>query len=135
MKTTIKIFSLIFFFIISLSSCEKENEEGELEINFRTGNGYTYEDALVAPGSAISIGIEAETSKPQDPIIRFNISESINGGTPSTIYTEDINTSIYSYNYSFNLLDTISTNTHTYTFTITNRDGINAQKALTLTIL
>lgn len=116
-------------------ACEKdEGEEGELDIKFKTEAGYTHKDVTLASGTEVKIGIEAETEKAKDPIIRFNISESINGGEDSTVYMENLEDQDFEHDYSFTLSDTVSGNTHLYTFTVTNRDGINAQQFLTITV-
>ena len=123
------IFALIF------TDCKKEEDEGdELKINFKTEAGYTASDATLPKGSQVKIGVEAETEKATDPIIKFNISESVNNGANATVYSEDLSNTDYEYDYEFSLDDSVPGNTHTYTFTITNRDGINAQKNLTVTV-
>jgi len=134
MKNTIKALLFLSIFSILFISCEKENEEGELNISFKTAAGYVYSDATLASETAVKIGIEAETSKATDPIIKFNISESVNGGTPTTVYSQDLESANFTYDYAFTLSDATTGNTHKYTFTITNRDGINKQAALTITI-
>lgn len=125
----LSIFTLIF------SSCKKEeNEEEELDMKFKTEAGYTFSDATLPSGTDVKIGIEAETENEKDPLIKFNISESINGGTANTVYSEDLDNKEYEYDYSFTMNDTVSSNTHEYIFTVTNRDGLNAQKRLTITV-
>lgn len=126
---------LIGFLSFSLIACEKdEGEEGELDIHFKTEAGYTHADATIASGSEVKIGIEAETEKAKDPIIRFNISESTNGEADTTVYMENLEDTDFSYDHTFTLNDSVSGNTHLYTFTVTNRDGINAQKSLIITV-
>jgi hypothetical protein len=135
MKTLFKSLIAISLVLFLFSSCKKDEEDegNELKINFKVDAGYNYTDATLPGGTAIKIGIEAETEKPQDPIIKFNISESVNGGISSTVYSENLEDSDYEYDYSFEL-DSISGNVHKYTFTITNRDGLNAQKSITFTV-
>lgn len=134
MKTTFKLLASIFFLSLTLLACEKENEEGELSLEFKTGTTYTSVDTSVADGTAILIGLEGETSKPKDPLIRFNISESIQNGTPQTVYQEDISTTYYTYDYAFVFNDSNVGQVHTYTFTITNKDGFIKQKTLNITV-
>lgn len=133
MKIVLKSFLLVAILSIGMVACEFD-EENELHINFKTDAGYTFDDATIAQDSALVIGIEAETEKSKDPIIRFNISESVNGKAPETVYTEDMSTANYNYDYQFVMTDSVSGNTHQYTFTITNKDGINKQVGLTLTV-
>lgn len=123
----IAAFSLLIF------SCEKEGE-GELSISLKSQKGYLSTDTVIATGSAIRLGIIAETIKDKDPIIRFNISESLNNGANTTLYSEDVETTRYEHDFDFTLKDSISGNRHRYTFTITNKDGINAQEYLSITV-
>ncbi|MCF8278609.1 MAG: hypothetical protein K9J17_17910 [Flavobacteriales bacterium] len=127
--------TMLFVGIVStaLVSCDKEDEGDELHIGFKSTVGYTFQDGTAASGATVTIGIEAETEKAKDPIIRFNISESVNGGAAATVYTEDLEATDYEYDYAF-AMDSVSGNTHAYTFTITNRDGLNKQASLTLTV-
>lgn len=136
MKAINSIFKTMFLvslISVALVSCDKEDEEDELHVSFKTTAGYTFADATLAADSAIVIGIEAETEKAKDPIIRFNISESVDGGAATTVYTEDLEATDYEYDYAFNM-SSVSGSVHVYTFTITNRDGINKQASLTLTV-
>ncbi len=135
MKTTFKILLLFALFLTVLVSCEKEEDgEGELKIDFKTEEGYVSTDSTVPSGTALKIGIEAETEVSKDPIVKFNISESVNGGTATSVYSEDLEDTMFDYDYNFTLSDTESGNTHKFTFTITNRDGINAQESITITV-
>ncbi|MEZ4922617.1 MAG: hypothetical protein R2780_05535 [Crocinitomicaceae bacterium] len=119
----------------ALTSCEKD--EGKLpEIEFKTGTGYTYADATIAGGTTVKIGIEAKKEENKDVLKKFDISESVNGGTLTSIYNVDVpQAQEDEYEYDFTTtLDTTSGDTHKYTFTITNRDGLTNQVSLTLTI-
>jgi len=134
MKTIIRTLLVIGIIAVFTTSCKKEEDEGnEMKIDFKTGTGFTSTDATLAGGTMVLIGVEAETEKAQDPIIKFNISESVNGAASTTIYSEDLESVTYEYDFAFKL-DSVSGNVHKYTFTVTNRDGINAQKNLTLTV-
>lgn len=127
------LFSLTLF-ATSFSSCKKEDDENELKINFKTSGGYTFSDATIATGESFKIGVDCSTEKAKDPIIKFNISESVNNGTATTVYSEDLESQNYSRDYEAVMQDSVSGNTHKFTFTITNRDGINKQKNITLTV-
>jgi len=133
MKNTINILVLISLISIVFVSCEKD-EADEMDIHFKSGGTYISSSSSIAEGTAVMIGIEAETDKEKDPIIRFNISESINNGDANTVYTESMEKTSFEYDYNFTLNDSIQGNTHRYLFTITNRDGLTAQKSLTLTV-
>ncbi|MCB9246340.1 MAG: hypothetical protein H6606_07890 [Flavobacteriales bacterium] len=118
-----------------LYSCkETEEDENELRISFKTENGYTFQNEVLPGGAEFKVGIKAETEKVNDPLIRFNISESVNNGSDSSIYTEDLKTQSYQHDHVFRLSDTIPGNTHEYTFTITNRDGKLKQLFLNVTV-
>ena len=134
MKTTIKSIAIVGMMALTIASCKKDDGDAEMSINFKTGTGYTSADAGIDGGTAVKIGIEAETDKKKDPLIKFNISESVNGGTNASVYSEDLNDlTTYDYDYNFTL-DTTTGDAHKYTFTVTNRDGITKQTALTITI-
>ncbi|MBI1288940.1 MAG: hypothetical protein GC178_15335 [Flavobacteriales bacterium] len=137
MKAINSIFKTMFAVMLMASvlvSCDKEDEGDELHISFKSTAGYTYQDGTMAANDTITIGVEAETEKAKDPIIRFNVSESVNGGSTTTVYTEDLEATSYDHDYTFTNTDTVSGNTHAFTFTITNRDGLNKQANLTLTV-
>lgn len=136
MKAINSIFKTMFLvslISVALVSCDKEDEEDELHISFKSTAGYTFQDGTIAGGETVTIGIEAETEKEQDPLIHFNITESVNGGTGTSVYNEDFEATDYEHDYVFEM-DSVFGNSHVYTFTITNRDGINKQSSLTLTV-
>ncbi len=134
MKKIFNILALMSLLSVVFIACEKEEDEGnEMHIDFKNSTAYIYSDTTIAGGTAITIGVEAETEKVQDPIIKFNISESVNGAASSTVYSEDLG--VTQYEYDFN--KTLGTNvgdTYKYTFTITNKDGLNEQESLTVTV-
>jgi len=132
MKSFINALLLISLFAFTVSSCE-EDEENELKLEFKEGASYTSENVTLPAGMIVTIGIEAETEKSKDPIISFNISESVNGGSNATVYTESLNDTDYEHDYTFTLAGNPG-DTHTFTFTITNKDGINKQVSLTVTV-
>lgn len=118
------------------SSCKKEKEEGEEapEIVFKSGGAYTSTDATVSVGDHVTIGIEAEVLEEKDPLKKFNISKSVNGGALEDVYNEDLSDESFEYDYTFTVINAQKGNTEKYTFTVTNRDGLTGQKSLTLTI-
>ncbi|GIV32493.1 MAG: hypothetical protein KatS3mg031_0028 [Chitinophagales bacterium] len=130
---TVNLFFILLLSIFVFNACEKEDGENELHLKFKTDSGYVYRDTSLVGGSSVKIGVEAETEKAKDPIISFNISESVNGGAPATVYQQNLNVTQYEYDYSF-VLATTAGEVHTYIFTITNRDGFQKQIALTITI-
>ena len=137
MKKLIKTLLLLSMLSMIFVACDKDDDEegeGEMKMEFKSGSGYTATNKTIATGTAVKIGIEAESEESKDPLIKFNISEAVNGGTPTTVYSQDLNDADFEYDYNFTLSDTISGNEHKFTFTVTNRDGFNKQKALTVTV-
>lgn len=134
MKSTIKFLFIFSLFSLILVSCSKEEEENELHIEFKTGENYISKDTTLAAGIVGTIGVNADTEKPKDPIISFNISESVNGGTDSTVYNQaSLSTAEFDYDFNFNI-NGDSGDMHAYTFTITNKDGFTKQTSLILTV-
>jgi hypothetical protein len=133
MKNIIRTFAIIGLITLSIVSCKKEEEGDELKLDLKTGSGYTYADGTIPGGTAVKIGIEAETDKKKDPIVKFNITAFVSGGASNSVYSEDLATTNYEYDYNF-IMDTVSGSIHNYTFTITNKDGINKQKTIKLTV-
>ena len=132
-----KLFYAVALSAIAVFTLSCEKDAGKLpEISFKTGTGYTYQDATLAGGTTITIGIDAKKEEKKDVLKKFDISESINGGADSSIYNVDVpQAQEDEYTYDFvTTLDTISGQTNKYTFTITNRDGLINQVSLTLTI-
>ena len=119
--------------LITLGSCEKD--EGKLpNIDFKTGTGFVSTDTIVDAGATITIGIEASKSEKKDPLKKFNISLSIDGGADATVYSEDLSGDDGD-NYEYDFTTTVGNSVgqlNTYTFTITNRDGLVNQLSLTV---
>lgn len=135
MKTNFKFLSvLLMLTMFVIASCKKEEEGDEIMMTFKTGSGYTYSDITLQPGQSIKIGITAETEKKKDPLIRFSISESVNGNAANTILTRDIEVTKFEYDFDYTLQDTITGNKHRLNFVIINRDGLSKEKALTITV-
>lgn len=136
MKFYAKYFTLALMILASISftACEKEEDElDELDIEFKMDAGYTFADATLAAGTEVKVGIEAETEKAKDPIIRFTVSDAVNGAASATVYTENLDNTDYEHDYIFTLQGD-SGDTHLLTFTITNRDGLVKQTSLTITV-
>lgn len=129
----IALIALLLFIGISLDSCKEEDESGEISISLISGDGYTSEDATLAAQTVVKIGIEADTEKATDPLIRFNVSAALNGGDATSIYTEDIETAVYQKDFEYTLVGE-SGDVYELTFTVTNRDGFNKQTTLKLTV-
>ena len=135
MKTTYKIIALLLLTTF-VSSC-KEEDEGKLpDITFKTGGSYVSTSKTVAQGAEVVIGIEAQKTEEEDVLTKFNVSRSIDGGTASTVVTENLSGSdADKFNYDFTtVMDSVSGQKNEYTFTVTNRDGLINQVRLSLTV-
>jgi hypothetical protein len=119
---------------MTLGSCKKEDDDNELKLEFKTGSGYTSADQTLAKGTAFKIGVTASTEKKKDPLKKFNITETINGGSGTTVFEENLEKQDYDHDQNFTVTDTVHGNKHQYTFVIVNKDGINKQKAITITV-
>lgn len=119
---------------LSLASCKKDTGTNEMTMSFKTTSGYTSTNSTLAGGTTIKIGIHAETSQKKDPLIKINLTEVINNTTTGVSQSDNINDQTsFDKDYSITL-DTVSGNVHEYTFSVTNKDGLQAQKSLKITI-
>ena len=129
-------FLLIFTstLLFALSSCEKD--EGLLpDISFKTGGSYISTDVTLAAGTSITMGINASKTEDKDVLKQFDISKSVNGGTPTSVFNKTLSGSEgdnYNYDYT-TTVDPTSGQQTTYTFTVTNRDGLLNQVSVTVT--
>lgn len=134
MKTLVKLI-FVFGMLAMISSCEKD--EGKLpNISFKTGGTYISADASVDKKAAILIGIDASKAEDKDVLKKFNISKSVNGGTPVSIVDKDLSGSegdVFSFDFN-TTNDTVVGQKNNYTFTVTNRDGLSNQVGLTITV-
>jgi hypothetical protein len=134
MKTLVKLI-FVFGMLAMISSCEKD--EGKLpNISFKSGGTYISTDASVDKKAAILIGIDASKAEDKDVLKKFNISKSVNGGTPVSIVDKDLSGSegdVFSFDFN-TTNDTVVGQKNNYTFTVTNRDGLSNQVGLTITV-
>lgn len=134
MKTLVKLI-FVFGMLAMISSCEKD--EGKLpNISFKSGGTYISADASVDKKAAILIGIDASKAEDKDVLKKFNISKSVNGGTPVSIVDKDLSGSegdVFSFDFN-TTNDTVVGQKNNYTFTVTNRDGLSNQVGLTITV-
>lgn len=120
--------------ILPFSACKKEGEEEAPEIKFKTGAGYVSSNATIDAGKTVTIGVLAEVKEEKDPLVKFNISKSVNDSDYESVYSEDLNDEQYEYDYTFETDSAHAGNEETFSFTVTNRDGLTGQCVLTLTI-
>ncbi|MEO6489723.1 MAG: hypothetical protein ABIO04_07275 [Ferruginibacter sp.] len=119
--------------ICAISSCEKD--KGLLpNISFKTGTGYTSNDASVAQNTVVLIGINASKSEDKDVLKTFEVTQMLDSGTPTSVYSETLSGS-NGDNYSKDLTFTTRAvaGTEKYTFTVVNRDGLVNSVSLIIT--
>jgi hypothetical protein len=124
--------SLLLFLLFCIS-CENE-QEPSASIEFKTGTGYTYQDATISRGSSITVGIVAD--KTENNLKTYNVSVSYDGAL-NTITVQNFTISSDEnthYDKDVNFTVRNHTGTEKYYFTIVDVDGNLVQKMLTFTI-
>jgi hypothetical protein len=124
--------SLLLFLLFCIS-CENE-QEPSASIEFKTGTGYTYQDATISRGSSITVGIVAD--KTENNLKTYNVSVSYDGAL-NTITVQNFTISSDENTHSdkdVNFTVRNHTGTEKYYFTIVDVDGNLVQKMLTFTI-
>ncbi len=107
------------------------------QISFKTGPIYISGDISLAATSIIAIGINASKSEASDGLQKFTVTKSINGGTATTVFTQDLTgaeTTSYNHDYTEVLAGSIGTKIK-YTFTITTAHGVTNQLSVTVTVV
>ena len=128
-----KRFIPLLLFLLFCVSCENE-QEPEASIEFKTGTGYTYQDATISKGSSITVGIIAD--KAENNLKAYNVSVSYDGAS-TTITVQDFTISSdenthYDKDVTFTVRNQVGT--EKYYFTIIDVDGNLVQKMLTFTV-
>lgn len=118
--------------VIVASSCD----EGKLpNIAFKTGGDYVSSDMTVGQGEVVVFGITASKAEKKDPLKKFNVSRSYDGGDNETIKQEDLDSSQGdNFEEDVEITTRNQAGTEKYTFTVTNRDGLINQVMVTLTV-
>jgi hypothetical protein len=129
MKNWIPLLLLLLFCF----SCENEQEPAA-SIEFKTGIGYTSQDAIISKKSSLIVGIVVD--KAENNLKAYNVSVSYDGAfNTNTIQnftiSSDENTH-YDKDITFTVRD--QTGLEKYYFTIVDVDGNIVQKMLTFTI-
>lgn len=132
MKKKLQRVSIIFLFAILFASCD----EGKLpNIAFKTGPDYISSDAAVGRNEIIKFGITASKAEKKDPLKKFNVSVSLDGGDNATIEQKDLDSSQGdNFEEDIEITTRDQAGTEKYTFTVTNRDGLINQVSVTLTV-
>ena len=123
---------LLFYLLICIS-CENE-QETEASIEFKTGIGYTFQNATISRGSSITVGIVAD--KAENNLKTYNVSVS-NDGASTTITVQNFTISSDEnthYDKDVNFTIRNQTGTEKYYFTIVDVDGNIVQKILTFNV-
>jgi hypothetical protein len=125
-------YSLLLFLLFCIS-CEKEQEPAA-SLEFKTGTGYTSQDAAISKGSSLTVGIIAD--KAENNLKAYNVSVSYDGASNTITVrnftiSSDENTH-YDKDVSFTVRN--QSGTERYYFTIVDVDGNLVQKMLTFTI-
>ena len=121
--------------VISVASCKKE-EDAHVppDVQFKTGTGYTSDDATVAAGDSVLVGIIA--TKTEDELKTFNVSYAYDGATSTTTaFNLPLSGSQEeSYTTDYTIATRSQAGTEKWSFTITDRDGNITTKSITLTV-
>lgn len=123
-----KLVSLSLFLLLCVS-CENEKEV-PATMEFKTGTGYTWQDATIDRGSQLTVGITA--TRADNNLKTYNVSVSFDGAfTTTTISNFTISAdekAVYDKDVSFTVRD--QTGKEKYYFTIVDVDGNIVQKSL-----
>lgn len=139
MSTLLKSFALLLFLSIFISCGGDDDPEPTgtpPTIEFRTNPPYMSQDLTLPGGTLIVIGATATRTEDDDPLKTFTLTESVNGGTPTTHVTQELTgTQQDSYFRSYTqTLGNTSGETHKYTFKVTTEKGLSDEVSLTITI-
>jgi hypothetical protein len=129
MKNWIPLLLVLLFCI----SCENE-QESSASIEFKTGIGYTSQDATISKGSSITVGILAD--KTENNLKAYNVSVSYDGAL-NTITIQNFTISSDEntpYDKDVNFTVRNQTGKEKYYFTVIDVDGNLVQKMLTFTV-
>ena len=120
-------------FISLFSSCEKDTHKPPT-VTLTSTAGYTSADATVAKGAVIKVGVTVD--KVEDDLNTYNISRAYDGASTNTsYYTYSMNSSEYTHYAKDTTFTTRNVaGTEKWFFTITDHDGNQTQKTITLTV-
>jgi hypothetical protein len=128
-----KIWISLLLFLLFCISCENEQETAA-SIEFKTGIGYTSQDAIIPRGSSVIVGIVA--TKAENNLKTYNVSVSFDGAsTTKTVWNftipSDQNTH---YDKDVNFTIRNQAGKEKYYFTIVDVDGNIVQKIITFSV-
>jgi hypothetical protein len=130
-KLTLTLLPAVLLSVIF--SCDKEAEIPP-SLEFKTGIGYTSQDATIPKDSTLTVGIVC--TKTEDDLKTYNISVAFDGASTTTSiqnYTiTGAEKSLYEKDVTFTVRN--QAGAEKYYFTITDVDGNIVQKILTFTV-
>ena len=128
-----KIWITLLIVLLFSVSCENEQEPAA-SIEFKTGIGYTSQDATISRGSSLTIGIVAD--KAENNLKAYNVSVAYDGALNTiTVHNFTISSEENShYDKDVSFIVRNQKGTEKYYFTIVDVDGNLVQKILTFTI-
>jgi len=124
---------LLVLFLTICIGCENEKERAAT-IDFKTGNEYTYQDAVISKGSSLTVGVIAVRA--ENNLKTYNVSVSYDGvATTKTVKNfiiSDNENSLFDKDVNFTVRN--QEGIEKYYFTIVDADGNIVQKNLTFTV-
>ena len=104
MNTLLKSLALLVCLSL-LSACGKDDDPDPTgtkpAIEFRTGPAYTTQDVTYPGGTIVVLGTIATKTETDDPLKDYQVTESVNGGAATTLFTKTLTGTerdIYYYN-------------------------------------
>jgi hypothetical protein len=132
MKKSI-LFLLPAVLLAVIICCEREAEIPPA-LELKTGTGYTFQDAVIAKDSTLTVGIIC--TKTEDDLKTYNVSVAFDGASTTTSIQNYAITgaekSLYEKDVTFAVRN--QAGIEKYYFTITDVDGNIVQKILTFTV-
>lgn len=127
---------IVLLAMISFSSCEKDEDEGKLpNISLKTTAGYVSADIILKKDTTVTVGIQATKAEDNDVLKSFEVQQSLDGATATSLYTETLTgTSGDSYSHDQLIHTRTVAGTEKYTFTVVNKDGLKNQVTVTVTV-
>ena len=127
-----QLFLLAAVIAFAAAGCHKD-EHVPPDVSFKTGAGYTSDDATVSAGDTVLVGIVAD--KTEDELKTFNVSYAYDGGSSTTALNQDISADGDHFETDYPIVTRMVAGTEVWSFTITDRDGNITTETITLTVM
>lgn len=125
----IALFSLVVFF----AGCNDDEKVLDPTISLSGGNGYTSSDATVKPGDSVLVKIIANKGVDGKDLDKLEVLVAYDGGAPVVYKTiSDIKSASLTEEMTF--AARTKEGTEGWIFKITDKDGLNAETRITLTV-